>query len=79
MWTINLCLLCLVTILSGCEAYKILVVFPMPSRSHGNLGDGIVRHLLKAGHEVSLTFILNNKSKCVLFGNVGKKILLSFN
>lgn len=51
----------------------------MPSRSHGNLGDGIVRHLLKAGHEVSLTFILNNKSKCVLFGNVGKKILLSFN
>lgn len=31
----------------------------MPSRSHGNLGDGIVRHLLKAGHEVSLTYIYN--------------------
>ncbi|KAJ8711847.1 hypothetical protein PYW08_008801 [Mythimna loreyi] len=35
------------------EASKVLVVFPMPSRSHGNLGDGIVRNLLKAGHEVT--------------------------
>ncbi|CAH0678011.1 unnamed protein product [Spodoptera exigua] len=39
--------------LASAEASKILVVFPLPSRSHGNLGDGIVKHLLNAGHEVT--------------------------
>lgn len=34
------------------EAYKILIVFPFPSTSHGILGDGVVRHILEAGHEV---------------------------
>ncbi|KAJ8711848.1 hypothetical protein PYW08_008802 [Mythimna loreyi] len=44
----------LVSVLLACsEAAKILVVFPLPSRSHGNLGDGYVRHLLKAGHKVT--------------------------
>ncbi|KPI98725.1 UDP-glucuronosyltransferase 2B15 [Papilio xuthus] len=36
-----------------CDAFKILVVFPFPAGSHCNLGDGYVRHLLKAGHEVT--------------------------
>nr|AEW43123.1 UDP-glycosyltransferase UGT40D1 [Helicoverpa armigera] len=35
------------------DASKILVVYPFPSRSHANLGDGIVRNMLKAGHEVT--------------------------
>lgn len=35
-------------------AYKILLVFPFPSSSHGILGDGFVRHLLGAGHEVCM-------------------------
>ncbi|CAK1594085.1 unnamed protein product [Parnassius mnemosyne] len=39
--------------LSVSEGYKILVVFPIPAGSHRNLGDGYVRHLLKAGHEVT--------------------------
>ncbi|XP_028166364.1 UDP-glucuronosyltransferase 2B15-like [Ostrinia furnacalis] len=39
--------------LSISEAYKILVVFPLPGPSHGILGDGVVRHLLNAGHEVT--------------------------
>ncbi|XP_022836581.1 UDP-glucuronosyltransferase 2B15-like [Spodoptera litura] len=39
--------------LACAEASKILVVFPLPSRSHGNLGDGLVKHLLNAGHEVT--------------------------
>ncbi|KAJ8711849.1 hypothetical protein PYW08_008803 [Mythimna loreyi] len=44
----------LICVIVACsEGAKILVVFPMPSRSHGNLGDGYVRHLLKAGHEVT--------------------------
>ncbi|KAL0818872.1 hypothetical protein ABMA28_008190 [Loxostege sticticalis] len=36
-------------------AYKILVVYPFPIRSLNILGEWYVRHLLKAGHEV--TFI----------------------
>ncbi|XP_028025310.1 UDP-glucuronosyltransferase 2B1-like [Bombyx mandarina] len=37
----------------GVDAYKILTVFPVPGRSHGILGDAVVRHLLEAGHEVT--------------------------
>lgn len=36
-----------------CDAYKILVIFPVPGKSHGILGDAYVRHLLEAGHEVT--------------------------
>lgn len=38
------------------EAYKILLVGPMPSRSHSILGDGLVRHLSQAGHEVMIIY-----------------------
>ncbi|XP_022815545.1 UDP-glucuronosyltransferase 1-1-like isoform X2 [Spodoptera litura] len=38
---------------SSCEAYKALVVFGMPSTSHFHLGNGVVRNLLKDGHEVT--------------------------
>ncbi|XP_022815699.1 UDP-glucuronosyltransferase 2B15-like [Spodoptera litura] len=48
------CLLfCVVISLCSCHAYKILAVFPMPSPSHGILGDNMVKHLLNAGHEVT--------------------------
>ncbi|XP_064074041.1 UDP-glycosyltransferase UGT5-like [Vanessa tameamea] len=36
-----------------CYGYKVLVVFTLPGKSHGILGEGYVRHLLKAGHEVT--------------------------
>ncbi|CAG9793381.1 unnamed protein product [Diatraea saccharalis] len=39
--------------LCGCDAFKILVVFPMASRSHGILGDGLVRLLAERGHEIT--------------------------
>ncbi|XP_059057616.1 UDP-glucosyltransferase 2-like [Achroia grisella] len=35
------------------DAYKILVIFPLPSRSHGILGVNVVNHLLQAGHEIT--------------------------
>lgn len=38
------------------DAYKILVLFPYPGKSHGILGEGYVRHLTKAGHEVKIFF-----------------------
>ncbi|XP_028179412.1 uncharacterized protein LOC114366668 [Ostrinia furnacalis] len=34
-------------------AYKILVVFPMPGKSHTILGEGVVRHLANAQHDVT--------------------------
>ncbi|XP_050556015.1 UDP-glucosyltransferase 2 [Spodoptera frugiperda] len=37
----------------SCEAYKILAIFPVPSTSHGILGDNMIKHLLNAGHEVT--------------------------
>ncbi|CAK1545458.1 unnamed protein product [Leptosia nina] len=39
--------------LAYCDAYKILVVYPMPSRSHSILGDKLVNVLVKAGHEIT--------------------------
>ncbi|KAL0868321.1 hypothetical protein ABMA27_007846 [Loxostege sticticalis] len=53
LWSLFLCLLCAILCLNVCGAYKILVVFPIAGKSHGILGDGVVRHLLNAGHEVS--------------------------
>ncbi|KAJ8709292.1 hypothetical protein PYW07_009118 [Mythimna separata] len=46
-------LVLLSAILACSESAKILLVFPGPSKSHGILGDGYVRHLLNAGHEVT--------------------------
>ncbi|CAG9793379.1 unnamed protein product [Diatraea saccharalis] len=43
----------ILVILKVCFAYKILVVFPIPGSSHAILGEGYVRHLLEAGHEVT--------------------------
>ncbi|XP_026314402.1 UDP-glucuronosyltransferase 1-7C-like [Hyposmocoma kahamanoa] len=47
----------LVPLLLSCftiaHTYKILCVFPTPSRSHNMLAKGIVQPLLKAGHEVT--------------------------
>ncbi|RVE44214.1 hypothetical protein evm_011113 [Chilo suppressalis] len=39
--------------LQFCFAYKILLVFPIPGGSHAILGEGYVRHLVEAGHEVT--------------------------
>ncbi|KPJ17950.1 UDP-glucuronosyltransferase 2B15 [Papilio machaon] len=50
---INLIVLSIGLCLTFCDAFKILVVFPFPAGSHCNLGDGYVRHLLHAGHEVT--------------------------
>ncbi|KAJ2952617.1 hypothetical protein O0L34_g6942 [Tuta absoluta] len=35
------------------EGARILVMFPFPSRSHNILGEGVVRILLKDGHEIT--------------------------
>lgn len=49
-------LLAVTFIVSVSNAYKILVVFPIPGKSHFILGHGYVKLLLKAGHEVCNTF-----------------------
>ncbi|XP_053615455.1 UDP-glucosyltransferase 2-like [Plodia interpunctella] len=45
--------LLLAAVLSYCDGYKILVMFPLAGKSHGILGGGVVTHLLQAGHEVT--------------------------
>ncbi|VVC89231.1 unnamed protein product [Leptidea sinapis] len=44
-------LLLVISLLCSVDAYKILVVISLPGRSHGILGEGLVRHLTNAGHE----------------------------
>lgn len=36
----------------NCDAYKILMIFPMPNKSYLFLGKGMTKHLLEARHEV---------------------------
>lgn len=43
----------ILAMLEVAECYKFLVIFPIPARSHLNLGDALVRELLKHGHEVT--------------------------
>nr|WEU75322.1 uridine diphosphate-glycosyltransferases 40AX1 [Glyphodes pyloalis] len=45
--------LCLFSIFSCIDAYKVLVSFSLPVRSLNLLGEGVVRHFLNAGHEVT--------------------------
>lgn len=47
---VALCLLCAFV----AKAANILVVFPIPSRSHQILGDELVKGLLRKGHEVTM-------------------------
>ncbi|VVC89233.1 unnamed protein product [Leptidea sinapis] len=44
-------LLLVIALVCSVDAYKILVVVALPGKSHGILGDGVVRHLTNAGHE----------------------------
>nr|XP_021191136.2 UDP-glucosyltransferase 2 [Helicoverpa armigera]XP_021191137.2 UDP-glucosyltransferase 2 [Helicoverpa armigera]WRX06273.1 UGT40F2 [Helicoverpa armigera] len=45
-----------------CDGLKILTVFPVPSPSHGILGDNMVKHLLNGGHEVTYITPFKNKN-----------------
>ncbi|KAM3962160.1 UDP-glycosyltransferase UGT5-like [Aphomia sociella] len=42
-----------IAVLNICGADRLLAVFPFPSKSHGILAEGVVKHLLNAGHEVT--------------------------
>lgn len=46
--------LTLLAVTTFCNGYKLLVVFPMASRSHFNLGSALARGLANAGHDVTL-------------------------
>ncbi|XP_050355017.1 UDP-glucosyltransferase 2-like [Nymphalis io] len=57
--------LVLVSVLSSVylsNAYKILVIFPLPGKSHSILAEGVVNHLSRAGHEITyVTSIIPDK------------------
>ncbi|KAH9636336.1 hypothetical protein HF086_012601 [Spodoptera exigua] len=44
--------ICLLSLLISSESLRILVCYPMTSKSHSILGYGVVNRLLEAGHEV---------------------------
>lgn len=45
-----------VCLINASDCYKILLVFPTVGKSHGILGEGYVRNLLEAGHEVRINY-----------------------
>ncbi|XP_041983218.1 UDP-glycosyltransferase UGT5-like [Aricia agestis] len=49
----KLCVYILVCVLTVSDAYNVLLFFPFPGKSHAILGDGYVRNLLEAGHNVT--------------------------
>ncbi|CAH0402436.1 unnamed protein product [Chilo suppressalis] len=53
----------LIALTSVNDAYKILVIFPLCSKSHNNLGKGVVNNLLDAGHEVVYFTCFADKEK----------------
>ncbi|XP_059051970.1 UDP-glucosyltransferase 2-like [Achroia grisella] len=44
------------------EAYRFLVIFPIPGKSHNILGSNVVDHLLQAGHEVTFVTLFPVKN-----------------
>ncbi|XP_045487170.1 UDP-glucosyltransferase 2 isoform X2 [Pieris rapae] len=56
------CVILWILFLNMCTGYKVLLVFPFPFKSHGIFGEGFVRHLINAGHEVTYVtpFPINN-------------------
>nr|XP_034836239.1 UDP-glucuronosyltransferase 3A1-like [Maniola hyperantus] len=52
MFVIRIAIL-LCVVVNYCYGYRVLVVFPVPGKSHAILGEGYIRHLLAAGHEVT--------------------------
>lgn len=51
---VKLLLIAILASLSVIDASSILLVFALPGKSHAILGDGFVRWLLAAGHQVSV-------------------------
>ncbi|CAH1636144.1 unnamed protein product [Spodoptera littoralis] len=57
-----LCLILLYYFLSVVDGLKVLVCYPLPVKSLSILGQGVVRHLLEAGHEVTYMTVYPLKS-----------------
>ncbi|CAG4959437.1 unnamed protein product [Colias eurytheme] len=57
------CLVFIYLLCELCSAYKVLVIFPLPGKSHSILGEGYVRHLVNAGHEVTYLTAIPAKMK----------------
>ncbi|XP_060805937.1 UDP-glucosyltransferase 2-like [Amyelois transitella] len=55
--------ICILYFFLQTEAYKILLCFPLPVKSLNILGEGIARHLIEAGHEVTYITAFPPKEK----------------
>lgn len=70
--------LCVTSLLCTCDAYKVLVVFSMPGKSHSILGYGIVKHLLKRGHEVNFNLRFGPHKRNQIRGNTSREIIFYY-
>lgn len=53
MWRLQIISVLIITgIISSGNSHRILGVFPSPEKSHWAVGEGIVKALCSAGHEV---------------------------
>lgn len=69
--------LCLVYAFAA-KASNVLVVFPVPSRSHQILGDELVKGLLKKGHHVTMISPFGMKEKLDNYTDIAVGELLEF-
>ncbi|XP_050682427.1 UDP-glucosyltransferase 2-like isoform X1 [Leptidea sinapis] len=76
MWSLHLT--CILLFLTGIvDSYKILLISPLPGKSHVILSDGIAKYLANAGHEV--TYITAMPENLSYKGGNIKKIDVSKN
>ncbi|XP_039759907.1 UDP-glucosyltransferase 2-like [Pararge aegeria] len=57
----SLTFILILALLYGINAYKYLVVSPLPGKSHGILGEAMVTHLANAGHEITYVTVFPPK------------------
>ncbi|XP_052744406.1 UDP-glucosyltransferase 2 [Bicyclus anynana] len=58
MWQPVLFVLAILSAVCMSEAYRILLTVATPSKSHGILAEGLIRHLTEAGHEITYIFCI---------------------
>ncbi|CAH2227159.1 jg21824, partial [Pararge aegeria aegeria] len=70
------CWVLLLASLSEINAFKYLVVSPIPTKSHAILGDALVEHIANAGHEVTYitSYVPENVSPRVTVVYTGENI-----
>lgn len=60
------------------DSANILIIYPIPGGSHYNLGSGVARILVEAGHDVTLISPFENKNPPKIGGKWTDVVLTGF-